>query len=73
MAANGGVKITVSGGGSGNGIKALIDGTTDIAIRPVHQERGSRGGRGEQNLPGALRGRGRCTDPVVHPSNPSTF
>lgn len=25
------VKITISGGGSGNGIKALIDGTTDIA------------------------------------------
>ena len=25
------VKITISGGGSGNGIKAIIDGTTDIA------------------------------------------
>ena len=31
MAANSGVKISVSGGGSGNGIKAIIDGTTDIA------------------------------------------
>ena len=31
MAANPGVKISVSGGGSGNGIKAIIDGTTDIA------------------------------------------
>jgi phosphate transport system substrate-binding protein len=37
MASNSDVKITVSGGGSGNGIKALIDGTTDIAMasRPM--------------------------------------
>ncbi|HCL78464.1 MAG TPA: phosphate ABC transporter substrate-binding protein [Synergistaceae bacterium] len=31
MAANPEAKISVSGGGSGNGIKAIIDGTTDIA------------------------------------------
>ncbi len=31
MAANEGVKISVSGGGSGNGIKAIIDGTTRIS------------------------------------------
>jgi phosphate transport system substrate-binding protein len=31
MKANPGVKISLSGGGSGEGIKALIDGTTDIA------------------------------------------
>ena len=31
MAENKGVKISVSGGGSGNGIKALIDGTCDVA------------------------------------------
>jgi phosphate transport system substrate-binding protein len=32
MKANPSVKFTVSGGGSGNGIKAIIDGTTDIAM-----------------------------------------
>jgi len=32
MKANPDVKISVSGGGSGNGIKSLIDGTTDIAM-----------------------------------------
>lgn len=34
------VKITLSGGGSGNGIKAIIDGTTDIAdsSRPMKEE-----------------------------------
>lgn len=32
MKAHPDVKITVSGGGSGNGIKALIDGATDIAM-----------------------------------------
>ncbi len=31
MAENKDVKISVSGGGSGNGIKALIDGTCDVA------------------------------------------
>jgi len=31
MKANPDVRISISGGGSGNGIKALIDGTTDIA------------------------------------------
>jgi len=32
MEANPGVNVSVSGGGSGNGIKALIDGTTDVAM-----------------------------------------
>jgi phosphate transport system substrate-binding protein len=32
MAANKGVEISVSGGGSGNGIKAIIDKTTDLAM-----------------------------------------
>jgi len=31
MKANPGAKISLSGGGSGEGIKALIDGSTDIA------------------------------------------
>ena len=33
MKAHPDVKISVSGGGSGNGIKALIDGATDVAMR----------------------------------------
>jgi phosphate transport system substrate-binding protein len=32
MKENPGVKMTVSGGGSGNGIKAIIDGTTNLAM-----------------------------------------
>jgi len=32
MKENPGVKMTVSGGGSGNGIKAILDGTTDLAM-----------------------------------------
>ena len=32
MKANPGVNITVSGGGSGNGIKAIIDGSTNVAM-----------------------------------------
>ncbi|BBD09927.1 PstS family phosphate ABC transporter substrate-binding protein [Desulfovibrio ferrophilus] len=32
MKANPGISISVSGGGSGNGIKAIIDGSTDIAM-----------------------------------------
>ena len=32
MKAHPDVKISVSGGGSGNGIKALIDGATDVAM-----------------------------------------
>jgi phosphate transport system substrate-binding protein len=32
MADNPGVSISVSGGGSGNGVKAIIDGTTDIGM-----------------------------------------
>ena len=31
MKSNGGTKVTVTGGGSGVGIAALIDGTTDLA------------------------------------------
>jgi phosphate transport system substrate-binding protein len=64
------VNISVSGGGSGNGIKALIDGTTDIAdssrfIKETEiklaQEKGI--------LPVPHRVAVDCIVPVVHPSN----
>lgn len=64
------VNISVSGGGSGNGIKALIDGNTHIAnssrfIKDVEtklaQEKGI--------LPVPHRVAVDCIVPVVHPSN----
>lgn len=64
-------KISISGGGSGNGIKALIDGTTDIAdsSRAMKPE--------EENLakekgvaPAAFTIAYDALVPVVHPSNP---
>ncbi|WP_027184588.1 PstS family phosphate ABC transporter substrate-binding protein [Desulfovibrio inopinatus] len=38
MKKNPDVKITVSGGGSGNGVKAIIDGTTDLAMSSRHMK-----------------------------------
>ncbi len=70
MKQNPGVKISISGGGSGNGIKALIDGSTDIAdssrfIKPkevkLAVERGA--------YPVAFAVAYDCIVPVVHPSN----
>lgn len=64
------IKISISGGGSGNGIKAIIDGTTDIgnASRFIKGkevklalERGS--------YPVPFRVAYDCIVPVVHPSN----
>lgn len=67
------VKITISGGGSGNGIKALIDGSTDIADS-------SRFIKSKEVTLAVERGRYPvpfvvaydCIVPVVHPSNPVT-
>ena len=71
MKMNTDVSISVSGGGSGNGIKAIIDGTCDIAdssrfikdkeVKLAH-ERGV--------LPVPHRVALDCVVPVVHPSNP---
>jgi phosphate transport system substrate-binding protein len=67
------VRISVSGGGSGNGAKALVDGMTSIAAmsREIKQEEID-----------AARANGRnpvqhivavdCIVPIVHPSNPVT-
>ena len=65
-----GVKISISGGGSGNGIKALIDGSTDIAnssrfIKPKEVELAVE--KGEYPVPFAVAY--DCIVPVVHPGN----
>jgi len=64
------VKISISGGGSGNGIKALIDGSTDIAdssrfIKPDEVKLAV--GKGRYPVPFAVAY--DCIVPVVHPSN----
>jgi phosphate transport system substrate-binding protein len=70
MKQNPDVKISISGGGSGNGIKALIDGSTDIAdssrfIKP--QEVKLAVDKGRYPVPFAVAY--DCIVPVVHPSN----
>jgi phosphate transport system substrate-binding protein len=64
------VEITISGGGSGNGIKALIDGSTDIAdsSRFIKDEEVSLAvENGRYPVPFAVAY--DCIVPVVHPSN----
>jgi phosphate transport system substrate-binding protein len=65
------VNISVSGGGSGNGIKALIDGTTDIAdsSRFLKDEEVKLAfEKGIYPVPFAIAY--DCIVPVVHPDNP---
>lgn len=65
------VKISVSGGGSGNGIKALIDGTTDIAdsSRFIKDEEVKAAvEKGTYPVPFAIAY--DSIIPIVHPSNP---
>lgn len=70
MKENPDIKITISGGGSGNGIKAIIDGTTDIADS-------SRFIKGKEVKLAVEKGiypvpfsvAYDCIVPVVHPSN----
>ncbi len=64
-------KISISGGGSGNGIKALIDKTTDIAnssraIKKDEMEQAKAKGSDPVEFIVAFD----CIVPVVHPSNP---
>src|SRR5208337_4260363 len=71
MKANPTVKISVSGGGSGNGIKALIDGTTDIAdsSRFIKDEEVKAAvEKGTYPVPFAVAY--DSIIPIVHPSNP---
>ncbi len=65
------VAISISGGGSGNGIKALIDKTTDIAnssrtIKPEEAEQAKAKGASPVEFIVAHD----CIVPVVHPENP---
>lgn len=71
MAENPDVSITVSGGGSGNGIKALIDGTTDIAgaSRPI-KDREIKMAEEKGIEPMDHKVAIDAVIPVVHPSNP---
>ncbi len=73
MKQNPDVKISISGGGSGNGIKALIDGSTDIAdssrfIKDKEVKLAVQNGR--YPVPFAVAY--DCIVPVVHPSNTVT-
>ena len=70
MKSNPDVRISISGGGSGNGIKALIDGSTDIAdssrfIKTKEVKLAVEKGR--YPVPFAVAY--DCIVPVVHPSN----
>ena len=70
MKQNPNVKISISGGGSGNGIKALIDGSTDIAdsSRFIKQKEVDLAvKKGVYPVPFAVAY--DCIVPVVHPSN----
>ncbi len=66
-------KISISGGGSGNGIKAIIDGTTDIADSSrfiKDQEVAMAVEKGVYPVPFSVAY--DCIIPVVHPSNSVT-
>ncbi len=71
MANNPGVTIEISGGGSGNGIKAIIDGTTDIgnASRFIKDSELNHA-LGRNIYPVPFRIAYDCIVPVVHPFNP---
>lgn len=65
------IQISISGGGSGNGIKALIDGTTDIAdsSRFIKQNEVKMAvSKGRYPVPFAVAF--DCIIPIVHPKNP---
>lgn len=71
MKVNPKVKISLSGGGSGEGIKALIDGTTDIgdSSRFIKDEEVKLAiEKGAYPVPFAIAY--DCIVPIVHPSNP---
>ncbi len=71
MAKNPGVEITVSGGGSGNGIKALLDKNTDIAMSSRELKESELKLARERGL--ALAPLAIAIDaviPMVHPENP---
>lgn len=71
MKKNPAVSITVSGGGSGNGIKALLDGGTDIAMSSREMKDSETKLAGEKKLdPKPLAIAIDAVIPIVHPANP---
>jgi phosphate transport system substrate-binding protein len=71
MKMHSGVNISVSGGGSGNGIKAIIDGTCDIADSSRFIKDKEVALAMQRNvLPVPHRVALDCVVPIVHPSNP---
>jgi len=73
MRENPDVRISISGGGSGNGIKALIDKSTDIAMSSrfiKDKEVKLAIEKGSYPVPFAVAY--DCIVPVVHPGNPMT-
>lgn len=71
MAVNPNVDIAISGGGSGNGIKALVDGLTSIAMssrdmKSSEKEQAARKGVDPVRIPVAVD----ALVPVVNPQNP---
>jgi phosphate transport system substrate-binding protein len=70
MKINAHINISVSGGGSGNGIKAIIDGTTDIAdASRFIKDKEVKLAMEKGVLPVPHRVALDCVVPVVHPSN----
>ncbi|MDY6822642.1 MAG: phosphate ABC transporter substrate-binding protein [Thermodesulfobacteriota bacterium] len=67
------VSISLSGGGSGNGIKALIDGTTDIAnASRFIKDKEVQLAMAKKKYPVPFRVALDCIVPVVHSSNSAT-
>lgn len=65
------VNISVSGGGSGNGIKAILDGTADIGDSSRFiKDKEVKLAMGRGVLPVPHRVAMDCVVPVVHPTNP---
>lgn len=73
MKKNPGVNISISGGGSGNGIKALIDKTTQIAMssRQMKKEEIELA-KSKNVIPIEHKVAIDALTPIVHPSNPVT-
>lgn len=71
MKENPGTSISISGGGSGNGIKAIIDGTTDIADSSRFiKDKEVKLAMEKGTYPVPFRVAYDCIVPIVHPSNP---
>jgi len=71
MKSHGDVSISISGGGSGNGIKSLIDGTTDIANSSRFLKESEVKSAMEKGMyPVPFRIAMDAIVPVVHPKNP---